>query len=532
VTVQLGKPEYAGTSPPTAPVLRWRVATAVGVSVATVVLLAAVHVTQGTGDVGVDDLLRLLIGAGTDRAADVAVASRLPRLVAGVVVGVALGVAGAALQSVARNALASPDTLAVDAGAFLAITTVAAFGLALPTLPTGALAFAGGLAAAGLVLALSHGAGNGPTRLVLAGSAITLALAALCSVLLLLFAQETRGLFFWQSGSLAQTGFGTATQMAPVVLLGVAGLLLLSHRLDLLSLGDDAASVLGMGVGRTRVLAVVCSVLLSAASVTVAGPIGFVGLCAPAVVRLAAPLVPGVLHHRVLLPMAGLAGVVVVLGADVALRSIVGPVRSVAIPTGVVTTMLGAAFLIALAVRFRDSGPSRSAPSAYSSGLRSASSFVTVLAVVLALTITAALAGSLLGDTTLLGGDVVNWLSGRAGPGVSFVLETRMPRVLAALLAGLALAVAGTMIQAVCRNPLAEPGVIGVSGGAGVGAVLAITLVPLAGTWLVAGCAFLGATLASCLVPRASCSASPLAVACGRTAWCSWASASPSAPPR
>lgn len=123
-----------------------------------------------------------------------------------------------------------------------------------------------------------------------------------------------------------------------------------------------------------------------------------------------------------------------------------------------------------------------------------------MLAVAVGLTLAAALAGALLGDATLLGGDVINWLSGRAGPGVSFVLETRMPRVLVALLAGTALAVAGTMIQAVCRNPLAEPGIIGVSGGAGLGAVLAITLMPLAGTWLIAGCALFGATLSSGLV--------------------------------
>ncbi len=462
-------------------------------------LLSVLHLVQGTADVTVADLSRLLLGQGTDRAADVAVASRLPRLVAGMIVGLALGVAGAALQSVARNALASPDTLAVDAGAFLAITVAAVSGLALPVLPTGALAFVGGLAASGFVLALSHG-GSGRTRLVLAGSAIALALSALCSVLLLLFAQETQGLFFWNNGSLAQIGFGTAAQMAPVILVGVGFLLLLARRLDLLAMGDDTASVLGVDVVRTRVLAVVCAVLVSAASVTVAGPIGFVGLCAPALVRLVAPVVPGLLHHRMLLPMAGIAGIVVVLGSDVVLRAAVGPARSVAVPTGVVTTMLGAVFLVALAVRFRDSGPTRSAPAAHSARLRSRTSFLAVLAVTLGLTVAAALTGTLVGDATLLGGDLLNWVTGQAGPGVSFVLETRMPRVLAALLAGVALAVAGTIIQAVCRNPLAEPGMIGVSGGAGLGAVLAITLVPLAGTWLVAGCALLGAGLASCVV--------------------------------
>lgn len=262
------------------------VVSALVAGVGLVALLAVVHLAQGTADVGVTDLWRLVLGQGTDRAADVAVASRLPRLTAGLIVGVALGMAGAALQSVARNALASPDTLAVDVGAFLAITSVAVLGIALPTLLTGVVAFTGGLAAAGLVLTLSFGGDSGPTRMVLAGSAITMALAASCSVLLLLFAQETRGLFFWNNGSLGQIGFGTAARMAPVILVGCAGLMLLGRRLDLLALGDDTASVLGVDVTRTRALAVVGAVLLAAASVTVAGPIGFVGRPAAPLLRM------------------------------------------------------------------------------------------------------------------------------------------------------------------------------------------------------------------------------------------------------
>jgi len=486
-------------TPQTVPARRIRVSLSLLLGLALAVLLSVVHLAQGTADVRADDLLELLLGKGTERAADVAVASRLPRLLAGVVVGVCLGMAGAALQSVARNALASPDTLAVNAGAFLAVTAVAAAGFSLPVLASAGLAFVGGLAAAGLVLALSAG-GSGPTRMVLAGSAIALALSALTSMMLLLFAQETRGLFAWGSGSLAQIGFGVLRQTAVLVVLGCAALLLLARRLDLLSLGDDTSSVLGVDPRRTRITAVVCTVLLSAVAVTVAGPIGFVGLCAPALVRLVAPAVPGLLHHRALLPMSALLGVVIVLGADVLLRASVGSVRSVAIPTGVATTLLGAVFLVVLATRRRDSGPTRHAPAARSARLRSRTSYSVLTGAVLALTAGAALLGSLLGDTTLLAGDVVNWLSGRAGPGVSFVLETRMPRVTAALLAGAALALAGATIQAVCRNPLAEPGIIGVAGGAGLGAVLSITLVAGAGAWTIAGSALVGAVGASALV--------------------------------
>jgi iron complex transport system permease protein len=106
----------------------------------------------------------------------------------------------------------------------------------------------------------------------------------------------------------------------------------------------------------------------------------------------------------------------------------------------------------------------------------------------------------LLGDTKLLLGDVGNWLGGQAGPIVTNVMENRTPRVVAAFLAGASLALAGAVIQAVARNPLAEPGIIGVSGGAGLGAVLVITLVPGVGFWTQAGFAGIGAALATTLV--------------------------------
>ena len=348
---------------PTAPTRRGlRGGAAATAAAGLALLLAAVHVTQGTAAVDAADLWRLATGGGTDQAAAVVVDSRVPRLLAGVLVGVALGMAGAALQSVARNALASPDTLAVNAGAHLAVVAVAAFGIVLPAMPRGGIALLGGLAAAALVLVLSSGAGSGPARLVLAGSVIALALSAVTSMLLLLNTEETVGLFAWGSGSLAQIGLGNVSQMAPVVAVGALGLALLSRRLDILSLGDDAAAVLGVRVRAVRLVTVVCAVVLTAAAVTVAGPVGFVGLCAPALVRLCAPLVPGLLRHRVLLPMAAVAGVVVTLGAEVALRLLLGAQAGVEIPTGVVTSVLGAVFLVILASRFRDSGPTRQPP--------------------------------------------------------------------------------------------------------------------------------------------------------------------------
>jgi iron complex transport system permease protein len=457
-------------------------------------------VTQGSADVGALDVLRAAVGADTSQTAAVLVASRLPRLLAGLLIGAALGVAGAVLQSVARNPLASPDTLAVNAGAYVTVVAVAALGVSVPFYLQGGLAFAGGLGAAGLVLALARGGADGPTRLVLAGSAIMLALHALTMVLLVLFEQETTGLFAWGSGSIVQSGTRTVSLAAPVVLAGVAGALLLARRLDLLGLGDDAARVLGIDVRRTRVTAVLVAVLLAAVAVTVAGPVGFVGLAAPVIARLVARRVPGLGRHVLLLPFAALVGVVVVLGADVLLRAVL-PVRaSVVVPTGVVTTVLGAGILVWMARRGPPAGPGARGARAALGRPRSRTRVVVVLVLLVVTLVAAVVAGLLLGDRIVLLGDVANWAQGVAGRQVGFVLDQRVPRVLAALLAGAALALAGTIVQAVCRNPLAEPSLLGVTSGAGLGAVLMILLVPGVGIWPMSAAAGAGAIVVFGLV--------------------------------
>ncbi|WP_084469559.1 iron ABC transporter permease [Jiangella gansuensis] len=461
---------------------------------------AVVHLTQGTAPVGAGDVLRWALGRGDDDASAVVLASRLPRLLAAIVVGAALGAAGAAMQSVSRNLMASPDTLAVNAGAHLALVTGATVGVALPLLGAAGVAFAGGLGAAALVLALSGVGGTGAVRLVLAGSAIALAFQAMTSTLIILFAEETRGLFAWGSGSLGQNGLGGVRTLGLLAAVTFAALMVLSRKLDLVYLGDDHARMLGVNVRRVRAGAVVLAVMLSAAAVTLAGPIGFVGLAAPALVRLATSAVPGLHKHAVLLPVAAGTGVFLLLASDVVLRAVIGAQGALEVPTGVVTTIFGAIFLVALARRIRVSDAVREPPAAGVRGGVTPRRYAVLLTTLIVVTLAATVGGTLLGDTQLLLGDIANWLSGQAGPIVSNVMDTRLPRVAAALLAGASLALAGAVIQAVSRNPLAEPGIIGVAGGAGLGAVLTITLVPLAGFWAMAGMAGVGAALAAALV--------------------------------
>ncbi|WP_394620620.1 iron ABC transporter permease [Lentzea sp. JNUCC 0626] len=465
-------------------------------SVVLIALLAAVHLTQGTADTGVLDVLRAVVGAGDEQTYAVLTGSRMPRLLTALLLGVALGVAGAGMQSVARNPLAAPDTLAVNAGAYLAVVAVSAFGVTLPTLPAGATAFVGALAAAAVVLGLS-GAASATPRLVLVGSAVTLALQSITILLLLFYEQETAGMFAWGSGSLSVANLDATAQMAPIVLAAIIALLAMSRSLDVLALGDDNATVLGLNVRRTRVGAVLLTVALTAAAVTVAGPVGFVGLCAPVITRL---LMSAGGRHRVLLPLSGLLGVVLVLGADVVLRAVMGSAAALRVPTGVITTVVGAVVLVWLARRSRPGGTRRQAPAGRVGVAGSRRRLVVTGAAVAALLVAAPLVGMLLGDRLVLFGDLANWLSGRTGTALTFVLDQRLPRVLAALTAGAALAVSGCGIQAVSRNPLAEPGLLGITAGAGLGAIGLITFVPLAGAWQIAGAAGAGAALAFVLV--------------------------------
>lgn len=462
--------------------------TGVGVLVALAVVLFAVacwHLTQGTSGAVFADT-------------EVLWGSRVPRLAAGVAVGVALGVAGILLQSLARNALASPDTLGVTAGAYLAVTALAAFGIAVPVWASGAVAFAGGLIAAGIVLGLAGGAGSSTTRLILAGTALALAFQAGTSTLLILFDEETKGLLAWGSGSLSQLGLTAFLQAAPVVIVVTAAALLLARRFDILALGDDTASSLGVPIRSTRAIGILLAVTLTAVSVTLAGPMGFVGLCAPVLARLLSRVVPSLNRHLLLIPAAGLLGAIVVILSDALLRAIIGAEAAILIPTGVTTTLLGAIVLVLMARRLRDAGATREPPRVRF-GVRSRLRFRITMVVVVLGTVGVLVLGLLAGHTWLLTGDIALWLQGQAPPAIAFALDERAPRIVAAVVAGAALALSGTIIQGVSRNPLADPGILGVTGGGGLGAVLVITSAVSSTAGMIAG-AIVGALLAFALV--------------------------------
>ncbi|WP_423921351.1 iron ABC transporter permease [Frigoribacterium sp. 2-23] len=438
------------------------------------------HLTQGTSGLGPMDLLRALTGqevsTGGVSAGDIVLGSRVPRLLAGTAVGIALGVAGALLQSVTRNQLASPDTLAVTAGAYFALTAVAAFGLSVPFWASSSVAFLGGLLAACVVLALTGTAARtASTRLILAGSAIAMALDAGTAMLLILFRENTTGLFAWGSGSLGQLNVDASLRAAPLIGAVILGMLLLARRLDVLGLGEDTAQSLGVPVRSTRTVAVVAAVVLTAASVTLAGPIAFVGLGAPVATRLLAHRVQALRAHAFFLPASGLLGALLILLADATLRAVLGAEGATAIPTGIPTALLGGVVIIVLALRLRDAGASQGAHPARPSRLRAPSTFYTVGVTAVVLLLVAMVVALLVGSLSLRLGDLALWMQHAAPDLVARALDERAARVAAAVLAGAALALSGTAVQGTVRNPLAEPGLLGVTAGAGLGAVLVVT---------------------------------------------------------
>lgn len=400
-------------------------------------------------------------------------------------VGLAVGMSGALLQAITRNSLASPDTLAVNAGAYLALTVSAAAGVSLPFLSGAGVAFTGGLVAAAVVFALTSGPKSSPIRLILSGSVVALGLSALTTVVLLFFPFKTQSLLAWGSGALAQAGLDGVLNLLPALVVVAAVVFAVGHRLDVLQLGEDAATGLGINVRRWHAIFLVCAVLLAAVAVTAAGPIAFVGLCAPAISRMLIRFIPALASSRLMILTSMLLGIIIVLSADVALRFWHSGTDSVGIPTGILTSLIGAVFIVVVAQSITTGFDTDSLVTMRAGtrlGLKRPRTLIAIAALIL---VAVGFASVLIGDAMLLTGDLMNYLTGVASVRIDIILDTRIPRIIAALLGGAALAITGAVTQALTRNPLADPGVLGVTGGAGMGAVIMITVFHQTGFWSV-----------------------------------------------
>ena len=272
---------------------------------------------------------------------------RLPRIVVGACVGMALGVAGATMQGLFRNPMADPGIIGVSAGAAVGAVAAIATGLSgLFYLALPAFAFTGALAASGLVYGIAAVGGRfSMATLLLAGVAVNAFLGAIVSTVIIVLPEHggLREILFWLSGGLDSRSWQHVQVSAPPILVAVAAVVLMARDLNLLMLGDDEARSMGARVGPTRVLLLGAAALATGAAVAVSGIIVFVGLVTPHVLRLA--LGP---DHRVLIPMSAAGGAVFVLLADMAARTIVQPAE---FRVGVLTAFVGAPFFILLLIK-------------------------------------------------------------------------------------------------------------------------------------------------------------------------------------
>lgn len=306
--------------------------------------LTAVSVFTGTLDIAPGRALAALTGSGTRIEHLIVVDRRLARAVAAVLVGFALGVAGACTQSVTRNPIATPDILGVTAGAgVLAVLLVTRPGLtdagSALLLPATVV---GGVLTAALVVALSWRDGFDGLRLVLVGLGVNALALAMISWLLTRAGEEEAAVATrWLIGSLGGARTGDVLVLLPAAAVATVAALVLTRDLGALRLGPDVAAGLGVPAGRASLAAVALAVLLVSAATAVAGPVGFVAFVAPqAAMRLLRTAGPPVLA-------GGVAGAVLLLAADLVAQRLPG-----SLPVGVVTAVLGAPALLALLLRY------------------------------------------------------------------------------------------------------------------------------------------------------------------------------------
>ncbi|MGA4842412.1 FecCD family ABC transporter permease [Streptomyces sp. G45] len=320
------------------------------VGLAALLLSVAVSVTIGPADISVPDVWSAVaahLGWGepelTPLRDGIVWNLRMPRTLLAGVCGAGLAVCGAVLQSLLRNPLADPFVLGVSSGASTGAVAVVVLGVGggVLTLSTGA--FAGAIGAFAFVLLLSRALGATADRVVLSGVAAMQFFSAVTSFVILTSAdaETTRGVLFWLLGSLSGAGWTDVAACAAV--LAVALTICLGHArtLDAFAFGEDAAASLGVHVARVRLILLSVTALLTAALVSAAGAIGFVGLTLPHAARA----LVGATHAR-LLPVTALTGAVFLIWVDTLARTLLDPQE---VPVGVVTSLIGVpAFVVVL----------------------------------------------------------------------------------------------------------------------------------------------------------------------------------------
>jgi iron complex transport system permease protein len=393
---------------------------------------------------------------------------RMPRAVLGLLVGGSLAAAGAVMQGVTRNPLASPSIMGLSSGASLAVLvamlTVPALsynGAIVASMAGAALGYGGVLA----VASLSPG-GFGPARLALAGTIVSSLFGAILHGLIIYY-RMAGDMLYWSVGGIATVGWPQVVAVIPFCIVGLIGVFAFASSITVLSLGSEVAVGLGQKLFRVRAGTTLCVLFLTGSAVAVAGPVGFVGLMAPHVCRI---LVGG--DYRRLIPLSFVVGAGLTEFADVAARSILGGWKEV--PLGVLTAALGAPCFIWLIQR-RLENRLEGGITLQASAVRAPRSWRLVMPILAGLLIVVFWARLQLGFSSMSAATTLQTLFGHGTAEQELVLLSfRLPRAVFAVLAGAGIAVAGAMFQSILRNDLAEPGILGVSAGANLAIVLVL----------------------------------------------------------
>jgi iron complex transport system permease protein len=310
-------------------------------------LAAMSSIAFGAADITLPTVLQAVFAFDEENTQHLIIRTlRVPRAAVAVLVGAALAVAGAVMQGWTRNPMADTGILGIESGAALGVVAAVTF-LNISSLASYALfAFGGAMATSVAVYALGAAGRGGPTplKLTIAGAALTALLSSFTTGLLIFNQRTLEEVRFWLAGSVAGRDLDLLLQATPYLLVGLVLALALGRQITTLALGDDVAKGLGQNTGWVKVLSAIAVVLLAGASVAVAGPIGFVGLVIPHMVRF----VVGA-DYRWVLPYSALCGAIFLLLCDVAARLIAKPTE---MPVGIMTALFGGPFFIWL-VRWR-----------------------------------------------------------------------------------------------------------------------------------------------------------------------------------
>jgi iron complex transport system permease protein len=299
----------------------------------------------GARNVSFTEVIQTLLHSNKTTLNELVVHERIPRTVFGLLAGAALGVSGALMQAVTRNPIADPSILGVNTGASLFVVS----GIAFFNIGTASAYIAFALIGAALTSIFVFGIGSmgsggaTPIKLALAGAATSAALSSIISAIVLPRANVMNAFRFWQVGSLSGATWESIFAVLPFLVIGLVLGIFSSSALDALALGDDVATGLGVRTKSVRLIGAFAGVLLCGATTAIAGPIGFVGLMVPHVMRMICGP-----NMRWIIPMSAVGGAVLLTTADVIGRIIGTPSE---LEAGIVTAFIGAPILILIAMK-------------------------------------------------------------------------------------------------------------------------------------------------------------------------------------